>query len=72
MGGSDMIDITLFINRFIELGIKRGEYKNVKYREGTLYYEDENTSGVGELLDIYDTLTGDILKEKRVDSIEKC
>ena len=67
-----MIDADKLINKFIELGIKRGKYKNVKYKGGVLYYEDEDTSGVGDLMEIYDMLTGKILQEKRVDNIENC
>lgn len=66
-----MIDVDKFIEQFLELGRLRGEYKNVKYSKGTLYYEDEETSGIGELLNIYDVLTGQILKEKKVHDIGK-
>ena len=66
-----MINVDEYINKFIQNGTKRGEFKRVKYVAGVLYYEDEETSGLGELIDIYDTLTGKILKRKKVENIER-
>lgn len=66
-----MIDIENYMHKFTQSRIKRGLCKNVKYIDGILYYEDMETSGLGVLTAIYDTLTGRILKRKKVDDIEQ-
>lgn len=66
-----MIDVEQYMNKFIQNRLRCGAVSRVKYKDGVVYYEEEETSDMGALFNIYDTLTGKTLKWKKVEDIEQ-